>query len=186
MSVIPTTSRAFTGNTGFIHSTGAGPPGPTPWPIAHPKLKRRGLPGWPSTESKFEFMGWSIGYDEGWKRDIGYGVPAWCDHPECDKEIDRGLSFVCGGEPYGGQHGCGLYFCEDHRMHDNCGAPTCERCAATLEPFKPKPDHPVWMLHKLTDDSWAKWRELHPHAVISMRHQLDNIKPTAQNEPKQF
>lgn len=26
-------------------------------------------------------MGWSIGYDDKWFRDIGYGVPAYCDHP---------------------------------------------------------------------------------------------------------
>jgi hypothetical protein len=44
-------------------------------------------------------MGWSIGYDENWKRDIGYGVPAVCDHPKCNKIINRGLSYVCGGEP---------------------------------------------------------------------------------------
>jgi hypothetical protein len=48
-------------------------------------------------------MGWSIGYDSKWKRDIGYGVPAPCDLPGCDKEIDRGLAFVCGTEPYGGE-----------------------------------------------------------------------------------
>lgn len=54
-------------------------------------------------------MGWSIGYDSKWKRDIGYGVPAWCDHPGCIEEIYRGLSHVCGGEPYGGERGCGLY-----------------------------------------------------------------------------
>ena len=28
-------------------------------------------------------MGWSIGYDEKWQRDIGYGVPAICDYPGC-------------------------------------------------------------------------------------------------------
>ena len=50
-------------------------------------------------------MGWSIGYDSNWDRDIGYGVPAYCDHPDCNEEIDRGLSYVCGGEPYGGDRG---------------------------------------------------------------------------------
>ena len=45
-------------------------------------------------------MGWEIGYDDNWERDIGYGVPAECDHPDC-QVIDRGLSYVCGGEPYG-------------------------------------------------------------------------------------
>lgn len=28
-------------------------------------------------------MGWSVGYDDNWKRDIGYGVPALCDYPDC-------------------------------------------------------------------------------------------------------
>jgi len=59
-------------------------------------------------------MSWSIGYDSNWKRDIGYGVPATCDFPGCGKSIDRGLSCVCGGEPYGGERGRGLYFCGDH------------------------------------------------------------------------
>ena len=60
-------------------------------------------------------MGWSIGYDEKWARDIGYGVPAVCDHPDCDARIDRGLSYVCcNQEPRGGE-GCGLYFCEKHK-----------------------------------------------------------------------
>ncbi len=53
-------------------------------------------------------MGWSIGSDG--DRDIGYGVPAECDHPDCTAEIDRGLSYVCGGDPYGGEYGCGLFF----------------------------------------------------------------------------
>lgn len=33
-------------------------------------------------------MGWSIGYDNSWKRDIGYGVPAFCDHPGCMTSIN--------------------------------------------------------------------------------------------------
>ncbi len=44
-------------------------------------------------------MGWSLGHDNRWGkfgRDIGYGVPAICDHPGCNAEIDRGLSYVCG------------------------------------------------------------------------------------------
>lgn len=62
-------------------------------------------------------MGWEIGYDDRWKRDIGYGVPAVCDHPGCNTEIDRGLSYVCGGEPYGGEMGCGLFFCYEHLFY---------------------------------------------------------------------
>lgn len=32
-------------------------------------------------------MGWSIGWDSTWQRDIGYGVPALCDHPNCSAVI---------------------------------------------------------------------------------------------------
>jgi len=32
-------------------------------------------------------MSWSIGYDNNWNRDIGYGVPAICDYPGCDKKV---------------------------------------------------------------------------------------------------
>lgn len=40
-------------------------------------------------------MSWAVGYDTNWHRDIGYGVPAECDHPECTERIDRGLGYVC-------------------------------------------------------------------------------------------
>ncbi len=106
-------------------------------------------------------MGWSIGYDDNWKRDIGYGVPAYCDHPKCNKEIDRGLSYVCGGGPYGesidgeGRNGCGLYFCEEHG-----GGQLCPRCTAYKPAYKHiKPEHPKWLQHKMTDSSWAQWRK---------------------------
>lgn len=59
-------------------------------------------------------MGWSLGYDDRWKRDIGYGVPAYCDQPGCTEEIHRGLAYVCGSHPFGGDRGCGLYFCGSH------------------------------------------------------------------------
>lgn len=117
-------------------------------------------------------MGWAVGYDEKWKRWVGYGVPAYCDHPDCNEVIDRGLAYVCAGEePYGGD-GCGLYFCENHKGHykeapseaeaddpepliSNC----CERCRDGKEPFNPKPDHPDWIQHQATDPSWEEWRQ---------------------------
>lgn len=100
-------------------------------------------------------MGWSIGFDTQWSRDIGYGVPAYCDHPDCNAEIHRGLSYVCGhGEPYGGDKGCGLYFCEPHG-----GGTLCLKCFRGSFPFEPKPDHPKWTHHKMTDPSWEEWRK---------------------------
>lgn len=106
-------------------------------------------------------MSWAVGWDNHWQRDIGYGVPAYCDHPDCNEEIDRGLSYVCGNEPYGGERGCGLYFCGTHQ---HGGQQLCDRCLAYRDedvrftPFTPKPEHPDWLHHKATDESWAVWR----------------------------
>ena len=104
-------------------------------------------------------MGWSIGYDNHWRRDIGYGVPAYCDHPKCNAEIDRGLAYVCGGGPYGENEkrdGCGLYFCYKHLNLENY----CPKCARyDKKPYKPKTEHPEWIKFKATDPSWAEWRK---------------------------
>ena len=109
-------------------------------------------------------MGWSLGYDSRWDRWIGYGVTAYCDHPRCSETIDRGLSYVCGDEPYGGDRGCGLYFCESHK------AVICPRCAAYKSPYKhPKPEHPEWTTHMLTDESWSKWRTENPAKVEELQ-----------------
>jgi hypothetical protein len=111
-------------------------------------------------------MSWSIGYDESWKRDIGYGVPALCDHPDCNVEINRGLSYVCANEePYGGNHGCGLYFCEMHRGFIDWTKG--EICAH--KNIEAKPDIPMWIDWKLTDKSWQRWRDENPDEVAKMR-----------------
>ncbi len=117
-------------------------------------------------------MTWSIGFDEKWQRDIGYGVPAYCDHPDCLEEIDRGLSFVCGGEPYGGDRGCGLYFCEAHRIMHARLPMLCARCSKRQKPFPATPDHPDWIKHKLTDASWTPWRDENPEAVKAMQERI--------------
>ena len=104
-------------------------------------------------------MGWRIGYDTHWQRDIGYGVPAQCDYPDCDKEIDRGLSYVCGGEPHGGEEGCGLYFCSNHLYYSSKAVhQLCERCLDGEEPFEPSEDIEKWIQHKLIHESWTEWR----------------------------
>lgn len=106
-------------------------------------------------------MGWAVGFDTRWNRDIGYGVPATCDHPGCGKEIDRGLAYVCGGEPYGGDQGCGLYFCGAHLAFacDDPGPQRCERCLDEEPPFEPTPNAKEWTDHKATDPSWEEWRQ---------------------------
>lgn len=132
-------------------------------------------------------MGWAIGYDSTWYRDIGYGVPAVCDHPRCNTQIDRGLAFVCGGQPYGGEDGCGLYFCAIHlyytdvkNEYDADAPQLCERCLHDWElgsdhwrnfwpAFEPKRDIMTWVRWKLRDASWAEWRKNHEAEVRLLR-----------------
>ena len=111
-------------------------------------------------------MGWAVGYDSQWNRDIGYGVPAYCDHPGCNREIDRGLGYVCGGDVYGGKRGCGLHFCGKHL---NGYPPLCSRCSQKEKPFNPKKDHPDWIRHKLNDESWSQWRKENKGEVKRLR-----------------
>ncbi len=121
-------------------------------------------------------MGWSIGFDDNWNRDIGYGVPCKCDHPGCEKNIDRGLSYVCGGEPYGGEDGCGLFFCEAHFGVDDKSHQVCERCASGQEPFEAKADVAEWIEHKLRCPTWQQWRDENPEAVASLKANVASSK----------
>ncbi len=114
-------------------------------------------------------MGWEIGTDPESGRDIGYGVPSICDFPKCDAEIHRGLSYVCGDEIYGGDNGCGLFFCSKHLSNRRGGKRVCSRCGNYRRPFDPKPDTPEWINHKLTDESWQQWRDDEPEAVAELR-----------------
>ena len=126
----------------------------------------------------------------------GYGVPAYCEHPDCNEEIDRGMSFACGGEPFS-EVGCDRYFCSKHREmvgfkcdgsdelcdhEDDCECEfkeVCENCAYRGDgeprykmPFPYKPEHPDWVAHLLTDESWSDWRKENPGEV----KQLENAK----------
>lgn len=101
-------------------------------------------------------MSWAVGYDENWNRDIGYGVPAICDSPNCTTAINRGLAYACGSEPYGGEKGCGLFFCDFHMS--GYSPQLCTRCRNHKTPYNAKPDTPEWINHKMTDPSWETWR----------------------------
>ena len=90
-------------------------------------------------------MGWSLGFDSNWNRDVGYSVPATCDFPGCGARIDRGLSHVCGGDIFGGDHGCGLYFCGKHLWFS---LQKCDRCTEGKAPFEPTPDVEEWINRK--------------------------------------
>ena len=116
-------------------------------------------------------MSWAVGFDSTWNRDIGYGVPATCDFPGCGESIDRGLAYVCGGEPYGGEHGCGLFFCGEHLLIGSRDQ-QCERCENGQPPFEPTPDVRKWVEWKLADESWATWRAENPETVTAMQASL--------------
>lgn len=110
-------------------------------------------------------MGYSIGYDSANQRDVGYGVPATCEHPGCDEEIDRGMGYACGGGMP--EDGCGRYFCGAHG-----GGVECSQCVRGKSPFPLKPDRPEWIQHKLTCPSWAEWRAKNPQRVAAQQQEL--------------
>ena len=105
--------------------------------------------------------------DSGVDRWAGYAVPAICDHPRCDAVIDRGEAYKCGdlfadndGEHRGGEcMGCGLYFCEAHRIGDH-------------RDVAPKPDTVEWVAWILADDSWMQWRADNPERAAAMRERV--------------
>lgn len=76
-------------------------------------------------------MGWAHCGEDSEGREIGYSVEAVCDHPECEKIIDRGMAYACGSQ-HGGGDGtpdyvyCEKYFCGDHlylgHEHQQCMA----------------------------------------------------------------
>lgn len=116
----------------------------------------------------------------------GYGVPSYCEFPECNEEIDRGMSYACGGEPFS-ETGCDRYFCSKHKAYEcwkrdgseeKCDHESkcececfevCLRCANGNQPFPYKPEHPTWVRHLLKDKSWATWRKENPEEVAELK-----------------
>ena len=136
-------------------------------------------------------MGWAVGNNG--HRDIGYGVPAYCDFPGCNEKIDRGLGYLCGD--FFSDVGCGLYFCGDHMSYglfdsegnkideddeeekaDEAGVEVddsdwvstevCFQCRDGLPSFPEKEDHPDWIWWKLNAPSWARWRSEEPEVRL--------------------
>lgn len=125
-------------------------------------------------------MGYQV-YNIGHDRFGGYGVPAVCEQPECNEEIDRGIPYACGGEPFS-EHGCDLYFCSKHKSNyigfngfnercrhkNDCDCEfveLCDRCAKGKPSFPYKPETKEWMKHVLKDKSWKEWRDKNPKIV---------------------
>ena len=81
-------------------------------------------------------MSWSNGEDENGK-EVGYGVSDVCNHDKCEKNIDRGLSYRCGGiKGLHEDYGCGNFFCGDH-LHLWCPDQLCGECYDEFEKENP-------------------------------------------------
>lgn len=123
----------------------------------------------------------------------GYGVPAVCEQPGCEAEIDRGISYACGGEPFS-EYGCDRYFCGKHchyscprelrkdeeECDDECDEnhiEVCARCRDGEAPFDYKPETKRWMYHMAHDFSWATWRSENPETVAEYLKALGDYKP---------
>jgi hypothetical protein len=115
-------------------------------------------------------MGYSYGQNNN-GRDIGYAVPAKCDHPRCNEDIDRGMSYKCETfDKNDNEKGCGLFFCGNHG-----GGYLCKRCQSYKSPYKEKPDTLMWIAHKLMDESWEKWRDDNPATVALYEARLNEL-----------
>lgn len=110
-------------------------------------------------------MSWAVGFSDRWQRDIGYGVPSWCDHPGCYETIDRGLAYTCGDLYPEENGGCGLVFCSKHHFLGESNYFVCERCLEGKKPFEPSLDTDEWIKHKLKDKSWGPWRKT-PEGIL--------------------
>jgi len=126
-------------------------------------------------------MGYSVYYSIENNRFQGYGVPAYCDHPDCTNEIDRGISYVCCGDQLH-TNSCGGYYCQDHEhlclilLEEDFEGLTSDEISENFDldecpefdedgyfyQCKHKPiqhkEHPEWVEHMSTDESWNVWR----------------------------
>lgn len=131
-------------------------------------------------------MGYAIYQMNG--RDCGYGVPAICEHPGCNENIDRGMGYCCGSAP-DSEQGCHMYFCGKHLFYvsrinedgeEEHSTQLCEICSLNFKLgddnyklhaalFPEKPDTEEWCHWKLEHESWQEWRDNNPEDVKKLR-----------------
>ena len=101
-------------------------------------------------------MGYQVYWSNGrWQ---GYGVPAYCDYPGCKEEIDRGMGY---SHTQDKEEPASVFCCDNH-THENINSFEVER-----------KEHPDWLNHILTDDSWELWRSKNPESVKEYKIFLD-------------
>jgi hypothetical protein len=102
-------------------------------------------------------MGYSVYWANGrWQ---GYGIPAYCDYPGCSEEIDRGMRFQHEEDLENGTPS--VFVCNKHQ----------ETLIEEIEVDYDR-EHPEWLKHILTDESWELWREENPEIVSKYKKLL--------------
>lgn len=105
-----------------------------------------------------------MGYSVYWanNRWQGYGIPAYCDYPGCRVEIDRGMGYQ--HEEDNESSTPNVFCCEDHKYID-------------ISSFEvEKKEHPDWLSHILTHESWEEWRQENPLLVDEYTKLLEVLK----------
>ena len=93
-----------------------------------------------------------MGYQVYWMygRWQGYGVPSYCDYTGCMHKIDRGMGYAHPGAVDDNN----VFCCSKHEQID-------------VESFDVnyEREHPEWLTHILSDETWKQWREEEPEIV---------------------
>jgi len=135
---------------------------------------------------------------QGQYRLAGYGVPAYCDHPGCMTQIDRGMGYACcGGIHFDGS--CGGFYCSEHEhkyvsedeLEDLDDSERAEYLKAMglkedpvfdeygnaqvciHEPIEFK-EHPLWINHISKKRDWAKFRKEQPEKFNALKALVRN------------
>lgn len=155
-------------------------------------------------------MGYSVYYSDKNTRFQGYAMHAYCDHPGCKNEIDRGMGYVCCGNQ-DHPNSCGGFYCAEHA--DLCTLISEDEFEEALddeevqeqlesygltempvfdedgyfyhcqhEPIEKDKEHPQWLNHVLTDESWEEWRNANPEMRQKYQDLLDKAKAPSADE----
>ena len=137
---------------------------------------------------------WYAVYDIWNDRFGGYWVPAICEHPDCNKEIDRWMRYACWWEPFS-EYWCDRYFCEEHtkfvtfdkdwkivsdedydeeKEDEYETKQICFRCAEWKEPYPYKPENKEWIKFLINEYSWQEWRDKNPEILEKYKNLVNN------------
>lgn len=141
-------------------------------------------------------MGYEVFEQEiqGHFRFAGYGVVAYCDHPQCNAVIDRGMAYACCGGIHFSES-CGGFYCAEHEAQLMCEdeledldeeekqsilasyglteAPLFDEsgmaklCNHPPIEFK---EHPEWIKHISKDKSWSTFRKEKPELFNALQN----------------